>query len=121
MRWIPSSIPAPAEQLEADFNTAQNLGKVRLGSGWLFFKKFSGISYLPYDRIVHAWLRLEEVSAKMCCGRANFDQFYLMVEDADGKVQRCELGSREKVDQVLAHIGQLCPAAEIGYWKKAEA
>ena len=31
---------------------------------------------------------------------------------------RCELGSREKVDEALERIRSLCPTAEIGYWKK---
>lgn len=121
MRWIHSSIPAPQDHLEADYKTAHNLGKVRFGENWLFFPKFSGTSYLPYDQVVHAWMRQEEVNAKCCCGRANFDRFFLMVKAADGDVRRCELGDKAKVTQALERIRTLCPTAEIGYWKKAEA
>ena len=118
MRWIPSSVPAPADHLEEDYKSAHKLNKVRFGQNWLFFPKFSGTSYIPYDQVHHAWLRQEAVSAKCCCGRASFDQFYLMVEDSNGTLLRCELGSREKVDEALERIRSLCPTAEIGYWKK---
>ena len=121
MRWIHSFIPAPPDHLESDYTSAHKHGKVRFGKNWLFFPKFSGTSYISYDQIIHAWLRQEEVRAKCCCGRANFDQFYLMVKGSNGTVLRCELGSRAKVDEALERIRALCPAAEIGYWKKAES
>ena len=44
-----------------------------------------------------------------------------MVKAADGDVRRCELGDKAKVTQALERIRTLCPTAEIGYWKKAEA
>ena len=38
----------PEELLEREFSQARNIGKVQLGESCLFFKKFSGATYLPY-------------------------------------------------------------------------
>ena len=81
---IPSAV-APFGDLEQEYTQAQDLGKLRLGESLLFFRKFSGVSFLPYGQITRAWLRQEEVRARMCCATANFDQFYLVLACADGQ------------------------------------
>ena len=78
----------PEELLEREFSQARNIGKVQLGESCLFFKKFSGATYLPYGRILRAWLRQEEVKARMCCATANFDQFYVVMDCDDGQQRR---------------------------------
>jgi len=107
------------EQLEQDLQQARNLGKVRLGELVLFFSRFSGSTFMPYDQIVHAYLRQEEVSAKMCCGRPNFDQFYLMLEGTDGKLRKHQVADLARGKLALEHIARLNPACQIGYRKPA--
>ena len=83
------------EQLRADFDQARSLGQVRLGEHCVYFQKFSGTYALPSGRIFRAWVRQEEVRANLCCGRANFDQFYLMVQEEGGAVCRGQVLSKE--------------------------
>ena len=89
------STSLPREQLCADFRQARSLGRVRLGEHCVYFQKFSGTFALPYDRILRAWVRQEEVRANLCCGRANFDQFYLMVQEEGCAVHRGQVLSKE--------------------------
>lgn len=88
---------------------------MRLGESCLFFPKFSGTTYLPYSQIVNAYLRQEEVNANLCCGRANFDQFFLMVRGTDGQLRRGQVLSKEKGKEALALLAAANPAIEIGY------
>lgn len=111
-----SAVLSPAA-LEQDFQTARDIGKVRLGRQHLYFVKFSGTGYLPYTAAARAWLRQEEVNAGMCCGRINLDQFFLMVQDTDGKVHKAEVLSKELGKWALSHIAAANPAVEIGYKK----
>ena len=106
-------------ELESDLRGAQNLGKVRLGELVLFFSRFSGGTFMPYSQVEHAYLRQEEVNAKLCCGRANFDQFYLMTQGSDGKIRKAQVQSLKAGKDALNIISAANPNAEIGYQKPA--
>lgn len=116
---IPAVQPA-LQALEQDYARSQNLGKVRLGEQWIFLRKFSGAAYLPYDQVVRAWLRQEEVKARLCCGTANFDQFYLVLECADGRQRRGQVIDKKSGQLCLDHIQTQNPAVKIGYVKSRE-
>ena len=109
------------QELERDLSQATKVGKVRLGERVLFFSRFAGGSYMPYSEVVHAYLRQEEVNAKLCCGRANFDQFYLMLMGSDGALRKHQVTDKEKGKQALEHIARRNPDCLIGYQKPATA
>ncbi len=117
MKFKPELSTAVLERqlLDRDFSAAWEAGRVRLGESCLFFPKFSGTTYLPYSQIVNAYLRQEEVNANLCCGRANFDQFFLMVRGTDGQLRRGQVLSKEKGKEALALLAAANPAIEIGY------
>jgi len=117
MRWIHNDPPADSDRLQKDYSSAQKLGKARLGQEWIFFPKFSGTSYLPYSQISKAWLRIEEVIAKVCCGRANFDQIFLVMESADGRTLRAQMDTRAQADAGLALLTDRNPHIRVGYRK----
>ena len=122
MKYKPEfPVPFTDEQLEADLKQARNVGKVRLGELALFFSRFAGSTFMPYDQVVHAYLRQEEVTAKMCCGRPHFDQFYLMLEGTDGKLRKHQVTDMAKGKLALEYIARLNPACRIGYQKPATA
>jgi len=110
----------PEELLEREFSQARNIGKVQLGESCLFFKKFSGATYLPYGRILRAWLRQEEVKARMCCATANFDQFYVVMDCDDGQQRRGQVIDKSTGQSCLDHIAARNPAAKIAYAKPEE-
>ena len=120
MKYKPEFSTALTEQeLEADLSKAQKVGKVKLGERVLFFTRFAGGSYMPYSEVVHAYLRQEEVTAKMCCGRANFDQFYLMLMGSDGKLRKHQVADMARGKLSLELIAQRNPGCLIGYQKPA--
>ena len=106
--------------LEQDYAQAQNMGRVHLGDSCLFFRKFSGASYLPYSHILRAWLRQEEVRARMCCATANFDQFYLVLACADGQERQGQVEGKADGQRCLDHIAAKNPEVKIGYVKPRE-
>ena len=107
------------EQLQADLLAAQKVGKVRLGELVLFFSRFAGGTCMPYSEVKHAYIRQEEVNAKLCCGRANFDQFFLMLMGSDGKLRKHQVDDMAQGKLALEHIARLNPACQIGYQKPA--
>ena len=107
------------EQLENDFNNSRNVGKVHLGELALFFSRFAGCTFMPYDQITRAYLRQEEVNARLCCGRANFDQFFLMLEGSDGKLRKHQVADMARGKLALEHIARLNSTCLIGYQNPA--
>lgn len=73
--------------LDAEFAAALPFGKVRLGQTHLFFRKFLGWQMVEPANAVRIFRRVEEVNAKMCCGRANFDIDKLVFVDANGEFE----------------------------------
>ena len=110
----------PAEALEQDFAQARNAGKLHLGEHCLYLRKFSGATYLPYSQIVRAWLRQEEVKARMCWATANFDQFYVVMDCADGRQRQGQVLDKDTGKAALDHIATRNLAVKIGYVKSAE-
>ncbi len=107
----------PADALSRDYAQAKSAGKLQLGESCLFFRKFSGVSYLPYSRIIRAWLRQEEVKARMCCCTANFDQFFVVLSCADGRERRGQVADKSAGRAALDHITSKNPEVKIGYVK----
>lgn len=104
-----------AALLEQDLAQARDVGKVRLGERCVYFTRFSSAAYLPYERVARAWLRQEQVNARLCCGTANFDQFFLMVDAGGGTPLRGQVLGKGPGKDCLAHIAARNPAAQIGY------
>ena len=109
-----------AEILERDYAQSRNMGRIHLGESCLFLRKLSGTSYLPYSRILRAWLRQEEVKARMCCATANFDQFYLVTACDDGQERRAQVIDKDAGQATLDHISAKNPVVEIVYLKPTE-
>ena len=104
----------PDGELEPDWSQARDIGKVRLGERCLYLSKFSGASYLPYEKITRVWLRQEEVNAKMCCGQVNLDQFYLMVQTGDGQTLKAQVLGKDPGKAALSHVSARNPEAQVG-------
>ena len=107
----------PPEALEQDYAQARALDKLQLGAQCIYLRKLSGTVYLPCSRIVRAWLRQEEVKAKMCCGTANFDQFYLVMACGDGREHRWHIPDKAAGQTCLDHITAQNPEVKTGYVK----
>ena len=113
---IPGAV-LPTQALAQDYARARNMGKVHLGEQCLYLRKFSGVSCLPYSQITRAWLRQEEVKARMCCATANFDQFFLVAACADGQERRGQVIDKASGQACLDHISAKNPSVKIGYVK----
>ena len=110
MRWNALSSQAyPSVQLKEDFGAARDLGKVRLGHLGIYFTRFAKTDYLPYEQVSRIWLRQEEINAQLCCGRAGFDQFYLVAQDKSSQIHQGQLLNLALGKQALAELARLQP------------
>lgn len=94
--------------------------KVRLNEQNMEYKKGFKWVELPYGEITKAYLRIEEVNGTLCCGRANFDMYFLMLQLSAGELLKLECTSKESVKEMLEVLKQKNDKIEIGYKAKKE-
>ena len=96
--------------------------KVELLDSGILAKGLLSKKEIPYDAISVAFLRIEEVQAKVCCGKANFDRSFLVLV-TNGKEEVIEMGlfgDTKPNEFVSKFIGDYVGIATDGYMLKKE-
>ena len=93
--------------------------RIRLEENELTYKKGFKWYNMPYTEIRQAYLRVEEVKSRVCCGVANFDMYFLMLKMPDDKLVKIEMTSGDLVKQALEVLKEKNESIEIGFKKKA--
>ena len=91
--------------------------KIKLLEQEVEYKKGFKWYKLPYSDIKQAYLRVEEVNGKLCCGVANFDMFFLVIKTKEEKQIKLEASSKEIVKEMLEFLQEKNPEIEIGFKK----
>lgn len=94
--------------------------KVVLQEKELEYKKGLKWHKLSYPKISKAYLRIEEVKGRLCCGVANFDLYFLMLQTKEGELLKLEIPSKEVAKEMLEELETKNPAIEVGYKKTEE-
>ena len=79
-------------RLDADFDAAQAVGKVKPGKTALFFR--TGLKWyaVPFDRIARIFRRIDMVYGKLCCGGRTYDVQMLALVLGDGRGLEIHVG-----------------------------
>lgn len=93
--------------------------KIKLQEQVLEYKKGLKWHTVSYEDIVQAYLRVEAVNGKICCGVASFDMYFLMLKIKNGELIKVEASSQELVKEMLEALQEKNQNIEIGF-KKAE-
>lgn len=92
--------------------------KIKFGERELTYKRGFKWHTLPYEEITHAYLRIEEVKGRLCCGVANFDMHFLMLKTSAGELVKLEASSQEIVKRMLDELKEKNPNVSIGFKKE---
>ena len=103
--------------LAADFDGAQVFDRVCVGATGVYYRDGFKTKYVPYSALERAFIRVQEVNGRFCCGKAVF-AYYRLVLVVDGKEWGDIMSEDEKaMDDALAAIAQRSPATAIGFVK----
>ena len=91
--------------------------RIRLDEELLTYKKGFKWNTLPYTEIINAYLRIEEVNGRLCCGVASFDMHFLMLKTKSGDLIKVEGSSKEIVKEMLDILSQKNSEIVIGFNK----
>lgn len=104
-------------EVAEDFAAAQQFDKVRVGKLGVYFKEGFRTRYLSYQDFDRAFIRVNEVDGKLCCGKSTF-QYFRLVFVRNGKEFTDVISEDEKaMDDALAQIKAACPEMAIGFVK----
>lgn len=96
--------------------TVKETKKIKLQDTCLEYKKGFKWYAVPYSIITNAYMRIEEVNGRLCCGVASFDMHFLMLK-TESELIKIELESKEIVKAILDELHSRNHQIEIGYQK----
>ena len=101
----------------ADHESAEKFDKVLVGSLGVYFRDGFKLKYVPFPALERAFIRIQEVNGRMCCGKAVF-AYYRLILVVDGKEWGNIMSEDEKaMDDALAAIARRSPSTAIGFVK----
>ena len=105
---------AESAELSADYKEAKVFDMVRVGKLGVYFREGLKTKYIPYDYIDRVFIRVQEVTGKLCCGSTVFAYFKLVFVH-DGKEFADVMSESEKaMDGALACIKETAPSVPTG-------
>ena len=103
-----------AAALEADWAHAAVFDKLRVGALAVYYRDGFRTKAIPYARMERAFIRVQEVRGRMCCGQAFF-AYFRMVFVVGGKELADYISEDEAaMDAALAKIHEMAPALPVG-------
>ena len=118
MKFYPldETVPQVDEtELNKEYKTAREIGKVKMGELRLFVKSGLKTYYIPYHAIHRMFRRVLAVPAKLCCGKGDFEIENLVVCGADDKeLVQVQLPGKKAAQILMEELKQKVPEAEFG-------
>ena len=103
--------------VQADFESAAKYDKAFVGALGVYYRDGFKTKYVPYPALERAFIRIQEVNGRFCCGKAVF-AYYRLVLVVDGKEWGDIMSEDEKaMDDALAAIAARSSATVIGFVK----
>jgi len=102
------------EKVTLDYEQAPKFDKAKVGKLGVYFKDGFKTRFIAYEDMERAFIRIQEVNGKLCCGNTIL-QYFRLVFVKDGKEFADILSENEKaMDQALAQIAANAPGVKIG-------
>ena len=116
MFFSPSG-PVADAVVAADFKSAEVFDKALVGALGVYYRDGFRTKFVPYPSLERAFIRVQEVNGRLCCGRATF-AYYRLVLVVSGKEWGDIMSEDEKaMDDALAAIARRSPSTAIGFVK----
>jgi len=101
-------------EVAADYEAAQKFERVKIGALGVYYRDGLKTRFIPYDIMERAFLRIQEVNGKLCCGSTTFAYYHLLFV-VDGKEYGDILSENEQLMRdALAAIAKAAPNLKIG-------
>ena len=110
--------PVDSAAVRADYEAAQNFDVLRVGKLGVYYREGFKTRFFAYEELERAFVRVQEVRGRMCCGQAYF-AYFRMVLVAGGREYDYPISENEKLmDDALSAIAAAAPGLPTGVPEK---
>lgn len=109
----PDGVVQSAE-LTADYEGAQKFDAVRVGKLGVYYRSGLKTVFLAYPTLERAFIRIQEVNGRMCCGSTTFAYYRLVLIRGGKEYAEVMSESEQAMDAALAAIHENAPELPIG-------
>ena len=101
-------------ELTADYEGAQRFDAVRVGKLGVYYRSGLKNVFLAYPTLERAFIRIQEVNGRMCCGSTTFAYYRLVLIRGGKEYAEIMSESESAMDAALAAIHGNAPELPIG-------
>jgi hypothetical protein len=117
----PDKQPITDESFYRDYDSAETIGKVKVGSRAVYYKDGRRYFCIPLEYIDRVFTRISGCNARMCCAGVNYDYYRLILVHGDKEISNIIFGhDMEEVDRAGEMIQARRPEIALGYVKPAK-
>lgn len=106
------SEPSKDSALLEDYQSAREIGVVRLGEKSLFFRVRLRVYYIPYGDIRRCFRRVFAVPAGVCCGKGDLEVENLVIWGDEGELAQIQLPGTRAAREVIRTLKEKVPEAD---------
>lgn len=101
-------------ELTADYERARKFDAVRVGKLGVYYRSGLKTVFLAYPTLERAFIRIQEVNGRMCCGSTTFTYYRLVLIRGGKEYAEVMSESESAMDAALAAIHENAPELPIG-------
>ena len=106
------SEPSKDSALLEDYQSAREIGAVRIGKDSLFFRVRLRVYYIPYRDIRRCFRRVFVLPANVCCGKGDLEVENLVVWGDAGELAQIQLPGTRAAKEVIRTLKERIPEAD---------
>lgn len=113
-RFAGLSGPVESEEVRADYEAAQNFDCLKVGRLGVYYKEGFKTRFFAYEELERAFLRVQEVRGRMCCGQAYFAYFRMVLVSGGREYDYAMSENEQLMRDALAAVAAAAPSLPIG-------
>ena len=99
-------------QIKREYETARQIGTVRVAETLLFFRAGLKTYYIPFDGVRQCFRRVYQVPVKMCCGRGEIEYEHLVISDGEREIADIPLPGTKAAQELIRLLKERMPGAD---------
>lgn len=100
------------ENYLADFDSAHEIGIIRVGTENLYFRRLRKIYFIPYTEISRCFRRVMMVPAKLCCGSGDLNVENLVICHGNQEIAQIQLPGTKAARLLLEELKEKAPGID---------